>query len=489
VATVTLTVTEVNEVPFATADVFTTAEDTLLSVAPPGVLGNDIDAEGDPLTANVVSTATNGSLALNTDGSFTYTPALNFGGTDSFTYNVSDGVATSGLATVTLTVTGVNDAPVAALDSHATEEDTTLSVTVPGVLGNDSDTEGDALTANVVSTATNGSLGLNADGSFSYTPNAGFIGEDSFSYVANDGTTDSALATVTLTVAAVNSDAPVANADSYATGENTALSVSAPGVLGNDDMVKGKNRKHRDPLTVYIVNSTLNGSLLLNADGSFDYMPDEIYYGVDSFSYRAYDGTALSDEVTVTILINDVNNPPTIAGTPNSITVPDSQYVFVPDAFDPEGDPLTFSAFGVPAWASFDSMTGTLSGVPSETDIGVYQGILIGVNDGQFTVWMNAFEINVVSATSTVVTLSWLPPTTNTDGSPLLDLSGFKIYYWDEYVYPNTDYSPVVELTNPGLSAHLFELPWPGFWKLAITAYNAEGLESDLSNILPVVAQ
>jgi hypothetical protein len=265
--------------------------------------------------------------------------------------------------------------------------------------------------------------------------------------------------------------------------------VSAPGVLGNDDMVKGKNRKHRDPLTVYIVNSTLNGSLLLNADGSFDYMPDEFYYGVDSFSYRAYDGTALSDEVTVTILINDVNNPPTIAGAPNSITVPDSQYVFVPDAFDSEGDPLTFSAFGVPAWASFDSMTGTLSGVPSETDIGVYQGILIGVNDGQFTVWMNAFEINVVSATSTVVTLSWLPPTTNTDGSPLLDLSGFKIYYWDEYVYPNTDYSPVVELTNPGLSAHLFELPWPGFWKLAITAYNAEGLESDLSNILPVVAQ
>jgi hypothetical protein len=100
----------------------------------------------------------------------------------------------------------------------------------------------------------------------------------------------------------------------------------------------------------------------------------------------------------------------------------------------------------------------------------------------------NAFEINVVDETSTVVTLSWLPPTLNMDGSLLLDLEGYKIYYWDENLYPNAQISPVIELTNDGLSSYVVELPWAGFWKLAITAYNADGTESNLSNIWPVLA-
>jgi VCBS repeat-containing protein len=477
-----------NEAPVAVNDSFTVDEDVVLSISAPGVLANDSDAEGDDLTVSLVSNVSNGSLTLNADGSFMYTPDADFNGSDSFTYTVYDGAGTSTVATVTLTVTGINDAPLAVADSYATNEETLTGVGAPGVLGNDSDVDGDGLTADLVSSVVNGTLTLNADGSFEYTPAPGFIGTDSFSYVANDGSAESSLATVTLTVAAIDNNTPEAIADSYTTDEDTSLNVSAPGVLGNDRKVTGKGAKTREPLTAYIVNSTVNGGLLLYADGSFEYIPDEGFEGVDSFTYKAYDGTALSNEATVTITINGVNDPPTIAGDPAAIVVPGSQYVFSPGANDADGDVLTFTAYGVPAWASFDSETGVLSGIPTEADIGVYPWIWIGVSDGVYTEWLNAFEINVVDETSTVVTLSWLPPTHNTDGSSLLDLRGYKIYYWDEYQYPNAQVSPVIELTNAGLSSYVFELPWAGFWKLAITAYNDDGTESNLSNIWPVLA-
>ena len=122
-----------------------------------GVLSNDTDVDGDPLTAVLVSTTSNGALTLNADGSFTYTPNANFNGTDTFTYRANDGTGNSNLATVTLTVNPVNDLPVAGNDSYSVNEDTPLAVPVSGVLGNDTDVDGDPLTAVLVSTTSNGS--------------------------------------------------------------------------------------------------------------------------------------------------------------------------------------------------------------------------------------------------------------------------------------------------------------------------------------------
>ncbi|MEJ2735963.1 MAG: tandem-95 repeat protein, partial [Anaerolineae bacterium] len=136
------------------------------------------------------------------DGSFSYDPDSGFAGSDSFTYVANDGQADSNVATVSLTVNAVNDAPVAADDAYSTDEDTPLSVAGPGVLTNDSDVDGDALTAILVDDVSNGSLTLNANGSFSYTPDGGFSGSDSFTYTANDGQADSNVATVSLTVTA-----------------------------------------------------------------------------------------------------------------------------------------------------------------------------------------------------------------------------------------------------------------------------------------------
>jgi VCBS repeat-containing protein len=197
---VTITITPVNDAPVAVDDSYTTPEDTTLNVALPGVLANDSDVDGDALSAILVSQPTHGSLTLNPNGGFSYMPAANYNGTDSFTYKANDGQADSGIATVTITITPVNDAPVAVDDSYTTPEDTTLNVALPGVLANDSDADGDTLSAILVSEPTHGSLTLNSDGSFTYVPSADYNGTDSFTYKASDGQARSDVATVTITV-------------------------------------------------------------------------------------------------------------------------------------------------------------------------------------------------------------------------------------------------------------------------------------------------
>src|SRR3989440_5228236 len=233
VATVTLTITAVNDAPVSIDDAYSTNEDRPLTVAAPGVLGNDTDVDGDPLRAVLVMGPCHGQLTLNADGGFTYTPAANFNGGDSFTYKTGDGVAQSNVATVTLTITAVNDAPGAVNDTYTTNEDTPLTVVAPGVLGNDTDVDGDALTTVLMGGPGHGTLTLNANGGFTYTPAANFNGSDSFAYKASDGQADSNVATVALTITLVN-DAPVAANDNFTTNEATPLTVSAPGALGND---------------------------------------------------------------------------------------------------------------------------------------------------------------------------------------------------------------------------------------------------------------
>ncbi|MGH3714448.1 MAG: Ig-like domain-containing protein [Micromonosporaceae bacterium] len=295
-----------NQPPVAADDAYAAIEDTTLNVAAPGVLGNDTDADGDPLTAILVSNPSHGTLTLNADGSLAYVPAANYNGPDSFTYRASDGSANSNVATVSLTVSAVNDAPIVNADSYVVTEDTPLVVPAPGVLGNDTDVDGDPLSASLGSAPLHGSVLLNGDGSFSYTPAANYNGPDSFTYTASDGTATSPEATVLLDVTPVN-DQPVAVNDSYSTVEDTVLTVSAPGVLGNDTDPEG------DALSAVPVSGPSHGGLTLNADGSFTYTPDVNYSGPDSFTYRATDGTDVSNLATVSITVTPADDPPTVA--------------------------------------------------------------------------------------------------------------------------------------------------------------------------------
>jgi VCBS repeat-containing protein len=162
------------------------------------VLANDTDVDRTSLTAIVVAGPSRGTLLLNLDGSFTYTPAANYNGPDAFTYNAFDAAAYSVPATVNITVTSVNDAPVAANDSYSMPQGAVLTVAAPGVLGNDTDTDS-TLTAAVITGPSNGTLSLASNGSFTYTPAGTFYGTDSFTYRASDGAASSN-ATVTITV-------------------------------------------------------------------------------------------------------------------------------------------------------------------------------------------------------------------------------------------------------------------------------------------------
>ena len=301
-ATVTLTVRPLNDAPVATADHYNATEDQPLSVGAGGVLSNDSDPEGDALTAAVVDGPLHGTLALSSNGTFTYTPAADFNGSDRFTSRPSDGALDGNTATVTIDVAAVNDAPVASPKAYETDEDVALVVGAPGVLLGASDVDGDALTGAVVDGPSHGTLSLNADGSFAYTPAANYYGPDFFNYLATDGAAGSGAARVDLLVRGVN-DNPVAAADAATTNEDTPVDGA---VLGNDSDLDG------DTLTVRLVTSPANGRVVLNADGTFTYTPNPNYFGPDSFTYEASDGS-LTATAGVTLNVTEVNDAP-VAG-------------------------------------------------------------------------------------------------------------------------------------------------------------------------------
>ena len=292
------------QAPVSVADVYQVDEDTVLAPGGLGVLDNDQDLDGDPLTALLIQDVSNGILNLAGDGSFTYTPNAEFSGVDSFVYKASDGLVESLEATATITVTAVNDPPQTTVDAYSVDEDRLLSRSpMNGVLSNDTDVEGDPLTARLLIDAANGTLTLFADGSFDYDPDDDFNGVDGFTYEAFDGTDPSAQTAVTITVEPID-DAPDAVTDAYEVDEDGQLIVNAPGVLANDVEVDG------EALTAILDQDVLNGTLTLDPDGRFIYTPDPDFEGSDRFYYRANDGISDSNVVVVTLTVNSVNDVP-----------------------------------------------------------------------------------------------------------------------------------------------------------------------------------
>ncbi|MDT5063794.1 MAG: hypothetical protein QOH63_4253, partial [Acidobacteriota bacterium] len=192
--TFVLTVNAVNDAPVADSQSVTTNEDTPKAIT---LTGSDVDSSS--LSYIIVANPAHGTLSGSAPN-LTYTPSANYNGTDSFTFKINDGSADSNIATVSITINAVNDAPQALNDSYSTNENTTLNMPAAGVLTNDTDVDSPSLTAILVSNASNGTAVVNANGSFTYTPNAGFSGTDSFTYKANDGAADSNQATVTISV-------------------------------------------------------------------------------------------------------------------------------------------------------------------------------------------------------------------------------------------------------------------------------------------------
>jgi len=354
--------------PTAANDSYSVIENHILTVSAPGTLTNDAPGLGTNLTAVLVSSPTNGILNLNTNGGFTYTPASNFVGTDTYTYEASDGLTNSDPATVTITVLS-NRPPVANDDGYSVVSGRLLTVSAPGVLGNDAAGWGSNLTATLVSGPANGTLDLSASGGFIYAATNNYTGPDSFTYEANDGVTSSAPATVTISV--TTNYPPVANDDSYGTTTNTTLSVAAPGVLANDTDANG------DSLAAVLVGGPAHGTLTMNTNGGFTYIPTNNYAGADSFTYQAGDGLASSGiaVVTITVTTTAVNHPPAANNDSYSTAVNTTLTVGAPGVLandtDADGDSLTAILISGPANGALTLNTnGGFSYVPTNNFVG-----------------------------------------------------------------------------------------------------------------------
>lgn len=357
--TMKIHVTAVNDAPIAGDDAYQTDEDAPLHIAAPGVLENDTDVEAEEMSAVLVSGPSHGSVTLNADGSFGYTPDPDFHGTETFTYRASDGAAESNTATVTLTVRSVDDGPpVSQDDAYESHEDVALHIPAPGVLANDADPDGDPMTATLVGGPAHGSLELEPDGSFVYTPDQDFDGADAFDYSASDGIGSGESARVTITVHP--NEPPVANSESYATDEDSSLQTAVGSeVLWNDTDADG------DPLTAVLVSGTSHGTISIDPDGTVHYSPDEDFTGHDTFTYKANDGITDGNTVTDTILVLAVNDAP-VAGD---------------DAYETDQDtPLIVAAPGVLANdtdVDGDALRAALATHPSN-------GSLVLEEDGSF---------------------------------------------------------------------------------------------------------
>ncbi|HEU4791945.1 MAG TPA: Ig-like domain-containing protein [Flavobacterium sp.] len=294
-----------NDVPIAVTDQIIVAEGGTATTIVGGattILSNDTDTENDALTAILVSDVSNGTLTLNSNGTFSYVHDGSETTSDSFTYKVNDGTSDGNVVTVLISVTPVNDAPIALADQITVAEGGTATTLVGGatsILSNDTDAENDALTAHLVSGVSNGTLTLNSNGTFSYVHDGSETTSDSFTYKVNDGTSDSNVVTVLISVSPVN-DAPIAVADQITVAEGgtaTTLVGGATSILSNDTDAEN------DALTALLVSGVSNGTLTLNSNGTFSYVHDGSQTTSDSFTYKVNDGTSNSNTVVVGITI------------------------------------------------------------------------------------------------------------------------------------------------------------------------------------------
>jgi VCBS repeat-containing protein len=273
------------------ADSYTLVHDsTLETTSAKGVLANDWDAQGNPMTATLVSGVQHGTLNLAADGTFVYTPATHYLGLDSFTYQVVEGINQSDPVVVTINVE--NTSPVALDGDYRVLQATILTVpTDGGVLSHAADHDGDALAAILLTSPLHGTLTLSADGAFVYTPLTSFQGTDTFTYKVSDGVAESDPATVSIQV---YETVPQASDDTYTGHQGTLLSEDAVyGVLNNDTSAPGRT------VTASLVSAPSYGQVTLNLDGSFAYTPNPGFVGSDFFSYQTSDGFAASNMALV----------------------------------------------------------------------------------------------------------------------------------------------------------------------------------------------
>jgi gliding motility-associated-like protein len=360
--TVTIHLNNLNDnLPVAVADSYIITEGGILNVnSLDGVLSNDSDADGNAITSILVTNVSNGSVILNSDGSFTYTNNGSEATSDTFTYKVNDG-ADGNTVTVTITITRVNDVPVALPDNYTVSEGGEISKNaLTGVLSNDTDADADNLSSVLISNVTHGTLTLNSDGSFTYVHDGSESTIDSFTYKVNDGVTDGNTVTVTITITPAN-DIPVISDISKTGNEDTAIHFSAA------DFTDKFQDNEGNALVKILINSlpsngtlrlsatkvNINDEILLSDLGDLIFTPDENWSGNVSFRWNAWDGENYAySYANINITVNPVNDTPVLISSSLIVSLhendPATGINITGNVTDVEGNTLTTTVSGPP---------------------------------------------------------------------------------------------------------------------------------------------
>jgi VCBS repeat-containing protein len=317
-----------NNPPTAVDDTGSVAEGGTLNQAVPGILDNDSDPDNDPLTISTtpVTPPTNGSLTLGTDGSYTYSHDGSETTADSFVYEVCDTGSLCDTATVSITITPVNDPPVAnaggpysGVVGVSLQFDASGSSDVDGTISTYSWTFGDG----------NNGTGVNPTHTYATT------GDYSVQLTVTDNGGESSTDITTASISAEPNNPPTAVDDTGSVAEGGTLNQATPGILDND------SDPDSDPLTISTtpVTSPTNGSLTLGTDGSYTYTHDGSETTADSFVYEVCDTGSLCDNATVSITITPVNDPPLATDDSGTVTKGGTLNQAAPGILDNDSDP------------------------------------------------------------------------------------------------------------------------------------------------------
>ncbi|MEJ5992767.1 Ig-like domain-containing protein, partial [Ramlibacter sp. PS3R-8] len=361
-ATVSVNVTPQDDAPSAANDLASTAEETPISIPVATLLANDTDPDaGDTLTVTGVSNPTGGTVSL-VGGNVVFTPAANFTGAASFTYTLTDGDGNTDTAIVNVNVTPVQDAPSAVNDAVSTNEDTPVTIAPATLLGNDTDPDtGDVLAIAAVGNPVGGTVAIVA-GNIVFTPAPNFTGAATFEYTLSDGQGGTDTATVTVNVTPVQ-DAPTANANAFATAEDTPVTMTVASLLANDT-----DPDIGDTLTVTGVSNPVGGTVSL-VGGNVTFTPNPNFTGTASYEYAISDGNGGTSTATVTINVTPLQDAPT-ANNDTAATTEDTP-VSIPLATlagndtDPDGDTLTVTAVGNPVGGTVSIVGGNAVFTPN----------------------------------------------------------------------------------------------------------------------------
>jgi hypothetical protein len=425
------------------------------------------DPDGDPLTFSISGQPSWAAFDAATGRLAGTPPSGATGTTGNIVISVSDGSNSVSLAPFTITVTAptANTAPTIQGTPPTTATQGTLYTFQPTA----ADADGDALTFSIANRPTWATFSATT-GRLQGTPGASHIRTYSNIVISvSDGKASASLPAFSITVAASNAPPTISGTPPTTATVGTQYSFTPTASDPDGGTLTFSITNRPSWATFSSTTGRLQGTPGATDVGTFADIRISVSDGRDTASLAAF-----------SIVVSEPpNRAPTISGTPATQVVVGTAYSFTPTASDPDGDPLTFSIVNAPAWATFDTATGRLSGTPGPEHVGTTTGIVISVSDGEQSASLNAFAVSVQAVATGSATVSWTPPTTNTDGSPLTNLAGYKVY-WGTALgnYPNS-----VTLNGAGLTSYVVTNLTPGTWYFVATALNSNGVESTFSNV------